>query len=120
MFEALTLEKLRAFQVLFILSDFSQEISVIFEIFPLLHQLLIHLHCSVGEDKFSVTLHESLLFAYTLQLHVELVLAKFAVTVFVTGDGLDGCGAFPGHGSHELLVTTQSVVVVEQLKVALE
>jgi hypothetical protein len=98
MFEAETLAKLRAFQVLFILSDFSQEISVIFEIFPLLHQLLIHLHCSVGEDKFSVTLHVSELFAYTLQLHVELVLAKFAVTVFVVG-GVFGCGASHGHHS---------------------
>jgi hypothetical protein len=97
-FEAETLEKFRAFQELLILSALSHEMSVMFEIVQFDHHDVIHLHWFVGDDRLSVTLHESVLLAYTVQLHVDVVDDKLAVTVFVTGGSL---GWEASHGHHE-------------------
>jgi hypothetical protein len=58
-----TLEKFNAVHVFKILSDFSHELSVMFETFPLVHHHVIFLLSTVEAHTLNKTLHESELFA---------------------------------------------------------
>jgi hypothetical protein len=98
-----TLLKLKAFHVLFILSDFSPEISNTSVIFHAVPQFVIHLFWLVGALMFRLILQVSLLFAYWVPLQVDVGESRWMLTVFVSVTGA-GCTAFHGQLPSQLVL----------------
>jgi hypothetical protein len=81
-----TLAKFNANHVLLILSDFSNELSVIFETVQLLHHQVIFLLSTVEAEILNKILQVSELLAYIQAQHVPVTDDKFAVIVLDVGE----------------------------------